>query len=84
MSWLVIIAVLIIGGAVLYGCAQPSPTNSVVVSCIPLKNNWTYDDMAQLQKEYDALPPNATMRTAFKDYIAMRDADRNCLRGSIQ
>jgi hypothetical protein len=61
----------------LAGCATAPPTNTVIVTCIPLKA-WSDADQDQLRAEYDALPKDAKMRLAFRDYIAMRDSDKAC------
>lgn len=75
-SVVLIVALLGIAVLALYGCA--TPTNSVVMGCLPLKT-WTAADQDELLKEYNALPPGAIMRDAFKDYMAQRDADRVCI-----
>lgn len=75
------VAIAAIIGFALSGCA--APTNSVIVKCLPLKA-WSNADQDQLQKEYDALPANAQMREAFKDYMAMRDETRACENGGVK
>lgn len=56
----------------------PAPTvRAIKQVCIPVKP-WSGADQDLMQREFDALAPNAIMRDVFRDYVAMRDASRAC------
>lgn len=49
--------------------------------CLPLRT-YSPAEQAQLKAEYDALAAKAFLRTVIQDYLAMRDADKACLKNS--
>jgi hypothetical protein len=57
-----------------------TPEHSVTLDgpACPAVIAWSAAEQVELRKEYDALAPNAALRKAFRDYIALRDAARTC------
>jgi hypothetical protein len=66
----------------LCGCiSAPTPPQIVQLAACPKLLAWSDQDQDKLKAEYDSLPPDALMRRAFKDYIAMRDETLACAKG---
>jgi hypothetical protein len=63
----------------LTGCSSlgSPPTVDIRTQCIPL-TSWTVAQQDEMRREYDALAKDAILRAVFKDWVAMRDADRAC------
>ncbi len=54
---------------------------AVKTACLPLKP-YTAAEQAQWASELMALPPGAMLMRISLDYVAMRDADRACLKAA--
>lgn len=70
----------VLGLLCLAGCASP-PVADVRVVCLPMAN-YTPDQEKAMGRAYAGLPDSSALRLFVADSIALRDANRACLKSS--
>lgn len=76
LTWGVFVALVIF----LSGCSTAPATVGEHQNCLPLVD-YTKDELKEALEEYEALTPDTMTKRLIQDYLAMRDADRVCLKG---